>query len=142
MIVRKLATRGRGQAGSEEQGPQRNRAWQFLWLVLGAGAVSGLIALVGPGLVTALGAQVTTQIHNNAVQPLDAHSLFPPVAAVHKVVDVYDPAPPRRAQPAPPAPPAPPAAAPPAAPVSHPSPTPSPHRSPRPTPHGSPSPDN
>jgi hypothetical protein len=139
MIVRKLATRGKGQNGSQEQGPKRNRAWQFLLLVLGAGAAAGLIALVGPGLVTALGAQVTTQIHNNTVQPLDAHALFPPVAAVHKVVDVYDPAPPRRAQPAPPAA-AP--AAPPAPPVSHPSPT--PRRSPRPTatPHGSPPPDN
>jgi hypothetical protein len=137
MIVRKLATRGRGQNGPQEQEPKRNRAWQFLLLVLGAGAVSGLIALVGPGLVTALGAQVTTQIHNNTTQPLDAHSLFPPVAAVHQVVDVYDPAPPRRAQPAPPAA----APPPPPAPVSHPSPTPRRSPSPRPTPHGSPTPD-
>lgn len=125
MSVRKIAARGRPRTGPDPRPPKRNRAWLFLLLTLGAGAVSGILALVGPGLVTDVGAAITTHIAATTNQPIQASTLFPPVGVQHKVVDVYDPPPPRRV--APPAPP-------------HPSPSPSPYRSPRPTPSHSPRP--
>jgi hypothetical protein len=130
MIVRKIAARGRPRTGPASRQPKRNRAWLFLFLTLGAGAFSGILALVGPGLVTDVGAAITTHVAATNAEPIQASALFPPVGVQHKVIDVYDPPPPRRV-----APPA--AAAPP-----HPSPSPSPRRSPRPTPSGSPPPDD
>ena len=130
MIVRKIAARGRPRTGQEARPPKRNRAWLFLFLTLGAGAVSGILALVGPGLVTDVGAAITTHVAATAEPQIQASTLFPPVGPQHKVIDVYDPPPPARA-----APPAPPAAA-----TPHPSPSPEPRRSPRPTPSHSPRP--
>jgi hypothetical protein len=125
MIVRKIAARGRPRTGADPRPPKRNRAWLFLFLTLGAGAVSGIVALVGPGLVTDVGTTITTHVAATTNQPIQASALFPPVGVQHKVIDVYDPPPPRRV--APPAP-------------TVPSPSPSPRRSPRPTPSGSPRP--
>ena len=127
MIVRKIAARGRPRTGPEPRPPKRNRASLFLLLTLGAGAVSGFLALVGPGLVTDVGAAITTHVAATSEQPIQASTLFPPVGVQHRVIDVYDPPPPRRVAP-------PPAAA------SQPSPSPSPRRSPRPTPSSSPRP--
>ena len=136
MIVRKIAARGRPRTGPDARPPKRNRAWLFLLLTLGAGAVAGILALVGPGLVTDVGAAITTHVAAITNQPIQASTLFPPVGVQHKVVDVYDPPPPRRvAPPAPPPQPSP-------SPSPHRSPRPTPSHSPRPTPSGSPPPDN
>lgn len=131
-MVHKLAARARAGSGREEEEPKRNRAFLFFFFTLGAGALSAIIALIGPGLVTDAGAVVTNAIVSNSPSSqIKAQTIFPAVPAVHKVVDVYDPAPPRRSsQPAPPPP------------VAHPSPSPTPSRSPRPTPSGSPPPDD
>jgi hypothetical protein len=133
MSAAKIAIRGRATPGSEEPGPKRNRTRQFLVLTLGAGAVSGIVALVGPGLVTDVGAAITTHVAATTPQPIQAAQLFPAVPPQHQVINVYDPPPPARVAPAPPAPPAPPAAA-------HPTPSPQHQHSPRPTPSGSPRP--
>jgi hypothetical protein len=127
MVVRKIAVRGRPRTGPESRPPKRNRAWLFLFLTLGAGAVSGILALVGPAVVTDVGAAITTHVAATTDQPIQASTLFPPVPVQHRVIDIYDPPPPRRVAP-------PPAAAP------QPSPSPSPRRSPRPTPSHSPRP--
>lgn len=127
MIVRKIAARGRPRTGQEPRPPKRNRAWLFLLLTLGAGAASGILALIGPALVTDVGAAITTHVPATADPQIHASTLFPPVGVQHKVIDVYDPPPPR-------------APAPPAAAAPRPSPSPEPHRSPRPTPSGSPHP--
>jgi hypothetical protein len=134
-MAHKLAMRARRGERPAEEKPKRNRAFLFLLFTLGAGALSAMIALVGPSLVTDAGAVVTNAIVTNSpATQIKAQTLFPPVAAVHKVIDVYDPAPPvKRTQPAPPA----------AAPAtSNPSPSPSPRRSPRPTPTASPTPND
>jgi hypothetical protein len=132
MSVPKIANRARARTGSDQPGPVRNRTREFLLLTLGAGALSGLLALVGPGLVTGAGAAITTHVAATTAEPIQASAVFPSVPAQHKVIDVYDPPPPAtRAAPPPPA-----AAAP------QPSPSPSPRRSPRPTPSGSPPPDD
>jgi hypothetical protein len=126
MIVRKIAARGRPRTGQEPRPPKRSRAWLFLLLTLGAGAVSGILALVGPALVTDVGAAITTHVPAATDPQIQASTLFPPVGPQHKVIDVYDP-------------PAPARVAPPVAPPQ-PSPSPSPRRSPRPTPSHSPRP--
>jgi len=130
MKVAKLAVRARAKPAAEGPLPVRNRTRQFLFLTIGAGAVSGIVALVGPALVTAAGAALTTQIAASTAQPIQASSVFPPVGPQHKTVDVYDPAPPvRQAAPAP-------------APPTHnaaPSPSPRPSHSPRPSPSPRPS---
>jgi outer membrane biosynthesis protein TonB len=147
MAVPKIAIRAaKANPGSDQSGPKRNRTRQFLFLTFGAGALSGLVALIGPGLLTVAGAAITTHVATTAAKPIQASAVFPPVPPKTQVIDVYDPAPPvKRAAPAPaPAP----AAAPPAAvqpsptPTHRPSPIPSPtpQRSPRPTPSGSPRP--
>jgi hypothetical protein len=138
MAVPKTAVRAGAAPGSDQPGRARNRTRQFLVLTLGAGAVSGIVALVGPALVTDVGAAITNHVAATVPQTIQATALFPPVPPQHKVIDIYDPAPPaRQAAPAPP-----PAAAP--TPTHHESPQ--PQRSPRPTPSGSPrpspSPDN
>ena len=51
----KIAIRAKVTAGSEQAGPVRNRTRQFLVLTLGAGALSGILALIGPGLLVMLG---------------------------------------------------------------------------------------
>jgi hypothetical protein len=131
MKVAKLAVRARATAASEEPRPVRNRTRQFLTLTIGAGVCSGLIALVGPVLVTAAGAALTTKIAAVTAQPIQASTVFPPVGPQHKTVDVYDPAPPvRRAAPAP---------APAPTHDAEPSPTPRPSQSPRPSPSPRPS---
>ena len=62
MIARKIAARGRPRTGPESRPPKRNRAWLFFFLTLGAGAVSGILALVGPAVVTDVGAAITTHV--------------------------------------------------------------------------------
>ena len=126
MTVRKIAARGSARTGPESRPPKRNRAWLFFLLTLGAGAVSGILALIGPGLVTDVGAAITTHVAATADPQIQASTLFPPVGPQHKVIDVYDPPPPVRVAPPAPAP--------------QPSPSPSPRRSPRPTPSHSPRP--
>src|SRR3979411_552391 len=106
MKVAKLAVRARATAASEEPRPIHNRTRQFLTLTIGAGVVSGLIALVGPVLVTAAGAALTTKITASTAQPIKASAVLPPVGPQHKTVDVYDPAPPVRQGAPAPAPPA------------------------------------
>jgi len=76
MIVRKIAARGRPRTGaSDPRPPKRNRAWLFLFLTLGAGAASGIVALVGPGLVTDVGAAITTHVAATTNQPIQASTL-------------------------------------------------------------------
>lgn len=129
MIARKIAVRAGARSGSDPRPPKRNRALLFLLLTLGAGAASGIIALLGPALVTDVGAAITTRVAATSSEPIQASTLFPAVPPQHKVIDVYDPPPPVRRS-------APPASAP------HSAPSPSPERSPRPTPSGSPPPDD
>jgi hypothetical protein len=132
-MVPKIAIRA-ARPGSDQPGPVRNRTRQFLVLTIGAGAASGLVALIGPALVTDVGAAITTHVAAPAPDPIQASAVFPSVPPQHKVIDVYDPAPPVRQ-----APPAPPATA---APTAPPTQSPRPARSPRPSPspRGSPSP--
>lgn len=129
MIVRKLAIRGSARAGSEHQRTNRHRIWLFTWLTLGAGAVSGLIALFGASVLVQMQTVVIDVSGKTGVPAIEARALFPAVPATRKTVDVYDPAPP--------ASPSKPVSKPPVAkPAPMPSPMPSPthHRSPRPTP--------
>ena len=123
-MVRRLAIRATGRGGSPENAPKRNRAWLFVWITLGAGALSAVAALLG-GWLTELSNLTAT---NPPPAQIEARALFPPVPAVHKVVDVYDPPPPA-AQPKPA--PKPPAAAPTPTPRASPSPI---HSTPSPTP--------
>ena len=135
MTVPKIAARGRPRTGQEMRPPKRHRAWLFFFLTLGAGAVSGILALVGPAVVTDVGAAITTHVGPTTEPQIQASTLFPPVGPQHKVIDVYDPPPVRVA---------PPVAAPQPSPSPSPreSPRPTPSHSPRPTPSGSPPPDN
>jgi hypothetical protein len=126
MIVRKLAIRGKRKDGTPGNRPKKNRVFLFLLLTLGAGAVAELIALVGPGIVADVEALAVDATRGHSTGPIAASTLFPPVPAQHKVVDVYDPAPASSTVPAP------------KAPVASPSPTPratpTPRRSPSPRP--------
>jgi hypothetical protein len=96
----------------------------FTWLTLGAGAVSGLIALFGATVLVQMQTVVIDVSGKAGVPAIEARALFPAVPATHKTVDVYDPAPP--------AAPSKPVSKPPVA-NPMPMPTPTPHRSPRPS---------
>jgi hypothetical protein len=117
-----------------EKQPKRNRTGRFAVLILGAGALSGIGAMLGVWPFAGLQVLVTHVIQGDAtVVPIEARTLFPPVPPVHQVIDVYDPPPP-----APPA--AKPAPQPPQATPTprheHPSPTPTVHATPSPSPKG------
>jgi outer membrane biosynthesis protein TonB len=96
-----------------------------LVVTLSAGVLAGVAAMLGIWPFSGLQVLATQLVHGDAPAMIQAHSLFPPVAPVHKTVDVYDPP---RPQPAPPNPP------------SHPSPkpepSPSPDHDPSPSPGG------
>jgi outer membrane biosynthesis protein TonB len=105
--------------------PERNRAWRFIFITLGAGALAAVIATLIAALPTA-----GSVIFRPAPQTIKASALFPAPPPVHKVVNVNDP-PPKQA-------PMPPAAAPPPEPTeppAKPSPTPSPRPQPSPPPN-------
>jgi hypothetical protein len=123
--------------GLREKQPTRNRTGRFAVLILGAGALSGIAAMLGVWPFGGLQVLVTHVIRGDeTAAPIEARTLFPPVPPVHQVIDVYDPPPP--VAPAPPA--AQPAPQPPQATPTprheHPSPTPTIHSSPSPSPKG------
>ena len=139
MIVRKLAIRAGVRKGAQDMQPKQSRVGLFLLLTLGAGAGAALASLVGTSLLLDLQGVAANVAQSNRPPAIEARALFPPVPAVHKTVDVYDPAPavaqgsPSRSAPRP----APEADG---APRPDPSPSARPTRSPRPTPSPGPTP--
>jgi hypothetical protein len=124
LIIRR-GTRAIAGADPEQRTPKRSRAWRYILLTLGAGLISGLLAMAGIWPFSSLQSLAQTLVPAPAAALIDAHSLFPPAPVQHKVVDVYDPPPPAQQAPAPP----------PSSP--HPTPSHSPHppnSSPRPSP--------
>jgi hypothetical protein len=127
MSVRRIAVR----AAIGHDHPKKNRTGGFALLILGAGGVSGVAALLGVPPFGNLQVFVKQIVQGPPSGPIEARSIFPAVPPVHQVIDVYDPAPPPppAAAPAPPAAPAPKPPQPPQA-----TPTPRHHPSPNPTP--------
>jgi hypothetical protein len=135
MIPYRLRPKGGAKvAGKVER--KHKRLGRYIVLIFGAGITSGVAALAGIppfGSVQALLGPVSKTLHPTPPpSPILASAVFPSVPPVHKVVDVYDPAPPaRKSEPQPP--PKPPMTTP--TPRHHPSPSPSPiHSSPSPPP--------
>jgi hypothetical protein len=101
MFARKLAVRSRGGADSLQKTPRPNLVWLFTMLTVGTGAVTGFASLVVGSFLTDVQAAAGTYLHGNAsADPIQAATLFPPVAPVNQVIDVYDP-PPAALQPRP-----------------------------------------
>ncbi len=119
MIVRRLAALRPPRSTSRGRTPRKNRAWRFILITFGSGALAVVIAVAIAGVPTVLSLVIPVE----TPPQISASALFPPVPAVHKVVDVYDPPPKQAPLPRP--------VTPTAKPVS---PTPSPAHSPRPTP--------
>jgi hypothetical protein len=139
MSVRRIAARAAIRAGSGHEQPKKNRTGRFALLILGAGGVSGVAALLGVPPFGNLQVFVKQIVQGPPSGPIEARSIFPAVPPVHQVIDVYDPAPPRppAAAPAPPVAPAPAPQPPQATPTprhAHPSPTPPVTSSPSPSP--------
>jgi hypothetical protein len=141
MSVRRIAARAAIRAGSGQEQPKKNRTGGFALLILGAGGVSGVAALLGVPPFGNLQVFVKQIVQGPPSGPIEARSIFPAVPAVHQVIDVYDPAPPPPPPAAAPAPPAAPAPKPPQPPEAtptprhaHPSPTPPVTSSPSPSP--------
>lgn len=91
MSVRKTAIRESARLGSPRKRAKRGGAWLFTLLTLGAGAVAGMAALVATTFLAA--AQTLAgdfALYDYSASPIEATTLFPPVPAVHKVVNVYD----------------------------------------------------
>jgi hypothetical protein len=122
IMVRRFAIGRSMKTAPRERKPRKNRAVRFLVLTFGSGALAALLAIVIAGIPTVLGVVFPA----GAAPEIKASSLFPPVQAVHKVIDVYDPPPPRAAPR-----PAPPVAAP-VKPTAEPSQRPEPSQSPEP----------
>jgi hypothetical protein len=131
--VRRNAARAAFRVGLRDNQPKRNRVGRFAALILGAGAVSGIAAMLGVWPFAGLQVLVNQIVHGPPAGPIEARTLFPAVPPVHQVIDVYDPPPP-----APPA--AKPAPQPPQVTPTprheHPSPTPTAHSTPSPSPKG------
>jgi hypothetical protein len=123
MSVRRIGMGGAAQQDLGRDKPRRQRLGLMFLLSLGTGGVAGILAFIiiwVPTLYALANA-------NSPVPQLAAKTLFPPAAAVHNTVDVYDP---------------PVYHAPAAAPAANPSPSPSPRATPSrsPRPSGSPRP--
>lgn len=92
MINRRHAILSSVQAGSPRKRAKRNGPWLFTFLTLGAGTVAGLAALVATTLLVGLQTLASDFAPTaNTAPAIEARTLFPPVPAVHKVVNVYDP---------------------------------------------------
>jgi hypothetical protein len=121
MSVRPIGMGGAAQQELRREQPRRQRLGLMFLLSLGTGGVAGILAFIIIWVPT-LYALANS---NSPVPQLAAKTLFPPAAALHNTVNVYDPPvyrAPQQQQAAPP--------------QSQASPTPG--RSPRPTPSGSP----
>src|SRR5260370_31977225 len=88
--VRKLVDRGRAR-----EKPRRNRAWRFIFITLGAGALSAVTAT----LIAALPTAGSVIFRNPGPQAIQASSLFPSPGPLHKVINVNDPPPPQASRP-------------------------------------------
>jgi hypothetical protein len=136
MSVRRIAARAAIRARSGAELPKKSRTVRFALLILGAGGVSGVAALLGVPPFGSLQVFVKQIVQGPPSAPIEARTIFPAVPPVHQVIDVYDPPP--AAAPAPPAAPAAPAPKPPQATPTprhaHPSPTPPVTSSPSPSP--------
>ena len=92
MIVRKLAFRAGARKGAQDMQPKQSRVGLFLLLTLGAGAGAAIASLVGTSLLLDLQGVAANVAQASRPPVIEARALFPPVPAVHKTVDVYDPA--------------------------------------------------
>jgi hypothetical protein len=96
MTVRKTAIRDSARIGSPRMRAKRGGAWLFALLTLGTGAAAGMAALVATTLLAAAQTLASDFApYDYSASPIEATTLFPPVPAVHKVVNVYDPPPAR-----------------------------------------------
>ena len=89
MFVRRIATLRPARSTSRERKPRKSRAWRFIFITFGSGALAALIAIAIAGIPTVL----SVAFPGDTPPQIDASALFPPAKAVHKVVDVYDPPP-------------------------------------------------
>jgi hypothetical protein len=92
MFVRRLATLRPARSTARDRKPRKSRAWRFIFITLGSGALAALIAIGIAGIPTVL----SVAFPGDTPPQIDASAIFPPAQPVHKVVDVYDP-PPRQA---------------------------------------------
>ena len=106
MRVRRIANRAADSVGSKGRQPKPNRTGWFALVVLSAGMLAGVAALLGIGPFSGTRALVASIVHPAAPGQLSAEAVFPPVHPIHQVVDVYDPPPPAAVRPVAPAPPA------------------------------------
>jgi hypothetical protein len=127
--MKRLAARQAVRPEARERKAKPNRVAHFLAITVGSGVIAALLAVV----IAAGQAMVAAARPTDPPPRIAAGTLFPAVPPVHKVVDVYDPAPP-------PPPVQRPTAEPTAEPTRTPHPTPSGH--PTPSAHPTPSPDN
>jgi hypothetical protein len=96
MTVRKTAIRQSARLGSPRTRAKRGGAWLFALLTFGTGAVAGMAVLVATTLLAAAQTLASDFApYDYTASPIEATTLFPPVPAVHKVVNVYDPPPAR-----------------------------------------------
>jgi len=101
MSARKTPIGESARLGSPRKKAKRGATWLFTLLTLGAGAAAGMAALVASTLIAAAQTLASDFApHDYLASPIKATTLFPPVPAVHKVVNVYDPPPTRSFTPA------------------------------------------
>jgi hypothetical protein len=79
----------------ERAKPRRNRAWRFIVITLGAGALAAVIAT----LIAALPTAGSVIFKSPGPQTIKASALFPSPGPIHKVINVNDPPPPQSARP-------------------------------------------
>jgi hypothetical protein len=94
LIVRQMADRTAVRFRESKRQTKENRVGWFALIVLTAGALAGVAALLGIWPFGGFQTLVTSVIYPPTPAPVAAATLFPPVPPVRKVVDVYDPAPP------------------------------------------------
>lgn len=88
MIARRLANLRPARSTARDRKPRKNRAWRFIFITFGSGALAALIAIVIAGMPTLL-----SLVFPSTTSRIDSSVLFPPAQVVHKVVTVYDPPP-------------------------------------------------
>lgn len=89
--MERLAAGRHNRPESRERKPKPNRVGHFLAVTLGSGVIAALLAIV----IAAGQAMVAAALPPDPTPQIAANTLFPAVPPVHKVVDVYDPAPPQ-----------------------------------------------
>ncbi len=86
-MIRRFTAQRLMKPAARDRRPERNRVFRFIVMVLGAGAIAALLAI----MIAGAPALLVLAFPTSPEPQIQASTLFPKPSPNQKVVDVYDP---------------------------------------------------